>query len=113
MCVAFSGSVLHRHRSIAEAGICCNLCVEYLKQRVVKPITMNKFLYVWLSAGLVIGQLAYTAEGDCKPLPDVEGDVLVALVSAQMRMRCCKLILQTMRSVPLRADHRISTALLP
>ena len=43
---------------------------------------MNKFLYVWLSAGLVIGQLAYTAEGDCKPLPDVEGDVLVALVSS-------------------------------
>ena len=61
--------------------ICCNLSVEYLK-KVVNPITKNKFSCVWLSAGLVIGQSAYTAEADCKPLPDVEGDVLVALVSS-------------------------------
>ena len=43
---------------------------------------MNKFSCVWLSAGLVISQLAYAAEGDCKPLPDVEGDIIVALVSS-------------------------------
>ena len=42
---------------------------------------MNKLSGLWLSAGLAIGQLAYAAEGDCQPLPDVEGDVLVALIS--------------------------------
>jgi len=42
---------------------------------------MNKFSCLWLSAGLVIGQLAYAADGDCRPLPDAEGDVLVALVA--------------------------------
>ena len=42
---------------------------------------MNKLSGLWLSAGLAIGQLVYAAEGDCQPLPDAEGDVLVALIS--------------------------------
>lgn len=42
---------------------------------------MKKLSPLLLSFGFTLGQLAYAAEKGCQPLPSVEGDDLVALVS--------------------------------
>ena len=43
---------------------------------------MKKIAVLLLSCGLFLGQLTYAAAGECQPLSSVEGDGLVAVISA-------------------------------
>ncbi len=66
------------------ARFCCSLYLRNKKLRVLRTSAMKNILVVLTGCILLLGQVAYAAQGDCLTLPtddDMQGDILVALAS--------------------------------